>query len=126
MTQLRESSDNPDLGDTSCRKFVVPQINFTCKDYTDMIDFDKEVMYEPIFTTGLTREEIEKIKMEKLIVRKFSNNNQGIERLVKQTSRACEKVVGWAGRDGYLRASAKSRSLMPKFNSKQDYQNNFE
>jgi hypothetical protein len=42
---------------------------------------------------------IDNIKLEKLIVKKFSNN-QGVERLVKQTVRAYEKMVGWAGRDG--------------------------
>ena len=57
---------------------------------------------------------------------KFSNNNHGIERLVRQTSRACQMVVGWDRRYGYLRASAKSRALMPKFDSKKDYKNNFE
>ena len=50
--------------------------------------------------TGLTLEEIDNIKLDNLIVKKFSNNNQGVERLVTQTYRACEKVVGWAGRDG--------------------------
>ena len=91
-----------------------------------MIDFDKEVTYEPNLTADLTLDDLEKIKLEKLSVKKFSNNNQGVERLVKQTSRACERVVGWARRDGFLRASAKSRTLMPKFSSKRDFENNFE
>jgi hypothetical protein len=56
-------------------------------------------MHEPNLSTGLTLAEIDNIKLEKLIVKKFSNN-QGVERLVKQTFRACEKVVGWEGRDG--------------------------
>ena len=60
------------------------------------------------------------------VLKSLSNNKQGIETLVKETSRVCERVVGWESRDGYLRALAKSRALMPKFNSKQDYENNFE
>ena len=91
-----------------------------------MIDFKKVTMYEPNLTADLTLADLENIKVEKLVVKKFSNNNQGVERLVKQTSRACQRVVGWERRDGYLRASAKSRALMPKFDSKQDYHKNFE
>ena len=47
-----------------------------------------------------------------------------MERLVKQTSRAAEKVAGYSARDGFLRASAKSREMMPKFESKKDFENN--
>ena len=123
---LRQDSDNPDKGDISVRKFVVPAINYSCKTYYDMIDFDQEVVYEPNLTADLTVAELHNIKLEKLIVKKFSNNNQGVERLVKQTSRACQRVVGWARRDGYLRASAKSRAAMPKFDSKKDFKINIE
>jgi hypothetical protein len=55
-------------------------------------------MYEPNLSTGWTLEDIDNTKLEKLIVKKFSNN-QGVERLAKQTFRAHEKVVGWAARD---------------------------
>ena len=126
IIRLREDSDNPDKGDISVRKFVVPEINYECTNYTEMIDFEKETVFEPNLTADLSIEDLENIKVERLSVEKFSNNNQGVERLVKETSRACERVVGWASRDGFLRASAKSRSMMPKFISKQDYQNNFE
>ena len=126
ITKLRKDSSTPDKGDTSVRKFVVPEINYNCTDYPEMIDFEKEKIYEPNLTAEITLDGLQEIKQKKLTVAKFSNNNQGIERLVKQTSRACARVVGWDSRDGYLRASAKSRALMPKFNSKQDYMNNFE
>ena len=126
ITKLREGSNDPDKGDTSVRKFIVPELNYNCKRYYEMIDFEEETVYEPNLTADLTLGDLDKIKVEKLVVKKFSNNNQSVEKLVKETSRACGKVVGWARRDGYMRSSAKSRSLMPKFESKQDYQNNFE
>ena len=118
IIKLRTTSEHPDKGNTSVRKFVVPDLNYNCKTYCDMIDFKKEIIYEPNLTADLTISELENIKLEKLSVKKFSNNNQGIERLVKQTSRACQMVVGWDRRDWYLRASAKSRALMPKFDTK--------
>ena len=126
ISKMRNSSDHPDKGDISVRKFIVPDLNYNCKNYYDMIDFKKVTMYEPNLTADMTLADLENIKVEKLVVKKFSNNNQGVERLVKQTSRACQRVVGWERRDGYLRASAKSRALMPKFDSKQDYHKNFE
>ena len=126
ISKMRNSSDHPDKGDISVRKFIEPNLNYNCKNYYDMIDFKKVTMYEPNLTADMTLADLENIKVEKLVVKKFSNNNQGVERLVKQTSRACQRVVGWERRDGYLRASAKSRALMPKFDSKQDYHKNFE
>ena len=47
-------------------------------------------------------------------MKKFSKNIQRVERLVKQTYNACQIVVEWERRDGYLRVSAE----MPMFYSK--------
>ena len=41
ITKLRMDTPTPDQGDTSVRKFVVPEINYECTDYTNMIDFLK-------------------------------------------------------------------------------------
>ena len=49
-------------------------------------------MHEPNLTFDLTLGEFEKIKLEKLIAKKLSNNNQGVERLVKQFFKAYEYV----------------------------------
>ena len=51
-------------------------------------------------------------------MKKFSKNIQRVERLVRQTYNACQIVVEWERRYGYLRVSAESRTLMPMFYSK--------
>ena len=65
-----------------------------------MIDFEKKKIYEPYLTGKITLDGLDDIKQKKLTVAKFSNNNQRIERLVNETSRACARVAGWEGRDG--------------------------
>ena len=90
-----------------------------------MIDWNKEALYEPAITTSFSAVDLEKLKLAPLILPKYPAHIQSVERLVKQTSRAALSVAGYPARDGFLRASAKSRELMPSFGSKQDYQNNF-
>ena len=45
--------------------------------------------------------------------------------LVMKTIRSAASVAVYSSHDGFLRASTKSRELMPRFESKKDYQKNF-
>jgi hypothetical protein len=114
-----------ELGDDQPRKFIIPELKFDASSYSEMIDWKKEALYEPAITTSLTATELRDLKSAPLMLPRYPAHTQSVERLVKQTSRAAAHVAGYAARDGFLRASAKSRELMPKFGSKQDYQNNF-
>ena len=82
-----------------------------------MIDWKKETMYEPAITTSLTAAELNNLKLSPLVLPKYPAHTQSVERLVRQTSRAAAHVAGYSARDGFLRASAKSRELMPSFGS---------
>ena len=44
ISKMRNSSDHPDKGDISVRKFIVPDLNYMCKNYYDIIDFKKVTM----------------------------------------------------------------------------------
>ena len=65
------------------------------------------------------------VKDSPLVLQRYPLNTQSVERLVKQNSRAASSVAGYQARDGFLRASAMSRQLPPKFESKKDFDNNF-
>ena len=47
-------------------------------------------------------------------------HGQSMERLVKQVTVACESVFGYEARDGFIRARAANRLMMPKNNTKKD------
>ena len=112
-------------GDNYTRKFIIPNLQFQAAKYTEMIDWAAETVHEPTLTTSLSSAELSSIKSSPLALPKYPGNTQSVERLVKQTTRAADTVAGYSARDGFLRASAKSREMMPRFESKQDYQNNF-
>ena len=114
-----------DMVNNSTRKFIIPKLNFEASSYTDMIDWRAETLYEPALTTSLSTSELVKLKIDPLNMPRYPAHTQSVERLVKQTSRAASSVAGYSARDGFLRASAKSTELMPRFESKKDYQNNF-
>jgi hypothetical protein len=90
-----------------------------------MFDWAAETLYEPALTTALSSAELSTLKSAPLTLPSYPAHTQSVERLVKQTTRAAESVPGYSSRDGFLRASAKSREMMPRFESKQDYKNNF-
>ena len=90
-----------------------------------MIDWNTEDIYEPVLTVKMSREELLGLKKAPLALPRYPSNTHSVERLVNQTSRAASSVAGFDARDGFLRASATSRELLPKFESKKDFQNNF-
>ena len=53
-----------------------------------------------------------------MIVPQYSLHTQGIERAVKQVTEASEQVYGFEKRDGFIRARAEHRELMPILSSK--------
>ena len=122
ILEIRKSNQ---LGDKSVRPYKLPKIDFDCDSYTEMIDWDKEAIHEPILTCDFSKDDIKELHSKPLVLEPYPCHSQGCERAVKETSRASIRVVGWDARDGFIRASGKSRSLMKTFNSKKDFENNF-
>lgn len=54
-------------------------------------------------------------------IQKFSFHTQAVERCVKPVTEGSNKVFGHEARDGYIRATLKSRSVMPHFSKKSDF-----
>ena len=50
----------------------------------------------------------------------FSLHTQGIERAIKEVTTASNTVFGFERRDGFVRARAESRELMPVISSKKN------
>ncbi|GBN97267.1 hypothetical protein AVEN_25184-1 [Araneus ventricosus] len=54
-------------------------------------------------------------------IQKFSCHMQTVERCIKLVTEASNKVCGREARDDYIRATLKSRSVMPNFSKKADF-----
>ena len=122
ILSLRGESDQ---GDDQPRLYELPKLKFDAKSYSEMIDWKTEQISEPVLTVKMTKHELLSLKDSPLELPRYPSNTQSVERLVKQTTRAASSVAGFQARDGFLRASATSRALLPKFESKKDFENNF-
>ena len=96
--------------DRSIREVRVPRLKWQ----THMIDWKKELVTEPPFLSSLTDEQLISILDCPLQVPLWLNNTQAVERGIKA-------VTGQVERDGFIKQRMYSRKLMPKFNSKKDY-----
>ena len=107
------------------RNFVPPKINFQASDYTEIINWNSCVLYPPPMLRDLSEDDIKSLinSDTKTIreIQKFPCHTQAVERCVKLVTEASNKVCGHEARDGYIRATLKSRSVMPHFSKKSDF-----
>ena len=55
-------------------------------------------------------------------IQPFSCHNQAVERVIKLFSESSSKVYGHDKRDGYIRVLLKRRKMMPRFDTKSEFQ----
>ena len=61
-----------------------------------------------------------RLSIKKLVVDKYPCHGQSIDRIVKQVTIAAKNVFGQEARDGYIRASVRSRKILTINNTKKD------
>lgn len=109
----------------SIRNFVTPKINFNASEYTELIDWKSTKICPPPVLRNITDDEIRSLiqsaEIPKWDLTNFPCHTQAVERCVKLVSEASLKVCGSESRDGYIRTSLLSRSIMPKFSKKTEY-----
>ena len=89
-----------------------------------MIDWTKSLESEPPYIAQLSDEDIIKILDSPLQVPRWVNNTQSVERGIKAVTESCTTVTSPVERDGYIKQRIYSRKLMPKFNTKRDFNHN--
>ena len=109
----------------SIRTVQIPKLKWQANSYHSMINWDEEFRTEPPFITSLSDEELLHIINTPLEVPKWPNNTQAVVRAIKLVSEAVMEVTGNEERDGYIRQRIQSRLLMPKYNTKRDFETNF-
>ncbi|GBL81612.1 hypothetical protein AVEN_93408-1 [Araneus ventricosus] len=106
------------------RNFVPPKINFQTSDYIEIINWNSCVVYPQPMPRDLNEDIKSLINSDTTPIReiqKFSCHTQTVERCIKLVTEASNKVCGREARDGYIRATLKSRSVMPNFSKKADF-----
>ena len=115
----KENEEVPEMQDM--RPFKVPTINFNAGSYVDMIDWTStRAIFEPPLTKHLTNDELQKCIDVPLEVPFYPCHTQAVERAVKMVTEASASVIGEEERDGLIRQKVKSRSIIPKIESKKD------
>lgn len=105
------------LGNIKPRPRKLPVLNLEATSLKDMINW--KGAKEPVLTCGITKEELVKFKEVPMVVPYYCLHTQGIERAIKEVTEASEAVYGFDRRDGFIRARAENRELMPVFSSKE-------
>ena len=85
----------------------------------ELCSWDSNV-FEPVLTCSLSHKELLGLVDQPMIVEKRPVHGQGMERMVKQVTKACESVFGQEARDGFIRAGVANRILLPKANTKKN------
>ncbi|GBL85112.1 hypothetical protein AVEN_221331-1 [Araneus ventricosus] len=106
------------------RNFVPQKINFQASDYIE-INWNSCVVYRPPMLRDLSEDDIKSLINSDTTpireIQKFPCHTQAVERWIKLVTEASNKVCGHDARDGSIRATLKSWSVMPNFSKKSDF-----
>ena len=100
------------------RPFKLPVINFAATHYTELLDWEKELVTEPPLTANLTDSELQDICDQPLQVAAFPVHTVAVERAVKVVTEAAAAVVGEERRHGWICSRLEHRRQLPNISSK--------
>ena len=103
------------------RTFVVPKINLDADEYTSLVDLCAGPFYEPPLTRQYAISELAAFATDPepyIRMTKYPCHTQAVERCIKLVTEAAAAVSGKERREGWIRATMKSRSIMPVFETK--------
>lgn len=119
ILQAKDSAKNAH----EIRKFTKPKIDFKAAAYFEMVDIRNTV---PPIAQFLSTEQLKNC-IENVdnwlnnAVKGIPNHTQAVERSIKLVSSVSSQVVGESNRNQKIYSTIASRALLPKANSKKDY-----
>ena len=102
------------------RPFKIPKINFGAVHFTELIDWNKELVTEPPLLSDLSVGELEAIAATPHCVPPYPVHTQAVERVIRTVTEASSKVLGEEARHGLISARLQHRRMLPAFNTKRD------
>ena len=119
MDKIRKESNE---GCSKPRKFDTSELNFQAQNFTELIDWDKVKLTEPLLSATLSTDLIVACLDNPLSVpNSWQCHSQSMERAIRKVSEACLMVVGEKKREGWIRCAEESRKVIKKPNTKADY-----
>lgn len=84
------------------RPYVLPMANFSAGHYTELLNWDTELITEPPLTMGLSNDELQCILGAPLEVEAYPVHTVAVERTVKVVTAAARAVIGERQRHGWI------------------------
>ena len=109
-----------EYGDKSVRPFSAPKLNWNATSIRDIQDWSDTT--EPLVTTSISTQELVQFLETPLKIPNYPSHTQSCERAVKEVSRASKHVFGADRRDGFIRATLKSREVMSMMQKKTNFE----
>ncbi|ESN95353.1 hypothetical protein HELRODRAFT_179421 [Helobdella robusta] len=104
------------------RIFKTPKLNFSAKDYTEIISWQERQVTVPPVLRDVTNDELEKMAKDgSLKIVDFPCHTQSVERCVKLLTEASQSVTNVNSRDGFVRTTLQSRVEFPIFGHKNKF-----
>lgn len=107
------------------RMFELPVVKFDASSYSDLIDWQENVLSDPPILKTITDEEIQHFVAQKgeseLSLLLLPCHTQAVERAVKTVTEASATLCKKSEREGFIKNQIASRRAMPKFESKKDF-----
>ena len=125
VDKLLDLRGEAEQGDKSRRERRTPNINMSVRTLRELIDWEQELIHEPIIMCDLIPQEILEIKNKPLVVPHYPLHTQSVERVVKEVTQASSAVCGLEKRDGFIKARVAHREVTPKLIYKKRYKNMF-
>lgn len=115
-----------DFNQLKLRNFTVPIFNFEAQEYYEIVDCKNVFWTEPPITMPLTEVQLQEIVDDPehsaiSYIKDYPCHTQAVERAVKMVTEASVTVCGYERRDGTIKSKLESRSIMPKFDTKNDF-----
>lgn len=127
LKKIHEAKIKSLSSENEIRQFEVPTLNFEAVTYTEIIDWSGCEVFVPPALKNLKIDEIEKFLEDNEVPStwdfvEYPCHTQAVERTVKLVTEASSKVYGQENRDNHIKTILKSRSSMPSFKTKKDFQ----
>ena len=103
------------------RPYVLPRVNFSASDFTELLDWDAEHITEPPLTMNLSDAEVQAIRGAALEVDAFPVHTVAVERAVKVVTESAGAVVGEEQRHGWICSRLRHRQQLPAVTSKKSF-----
>ena len=103
------------------RPYLLPSLNFEAGSYTELLDWEEELITEPPLTLALSDAELEGVRLAPLAVPHFPVHTVSVERTVRVVTEAAANVVGERQRHGFICGRLRHREKLPSVKSKKNF-----